>query len=423
MDKLPLQPSPGDVSDGLPARAWCFVSTAFKGIRSSPFQLLLTVLTMSVGAMALGLTFFIGRGAIESAWKDIEDMMGQWVFAHSAAGPERAAAAERERPEFTEAELDELRARLPEAKFVSPIYMDVQTVVNRGRDLSLPVDGITEEVGQETMFRALRGAGFSSAGWAGMAWECMVTESALRELRLNLGEKPLLLVGGEPLRVVGMVPDPPRVDPRFQSRVIVPYAAARILWIPEGAIAHIIVGWHQIQNMSHVTAALRHSLDEIRGPNTYYLSSSQLSVQKSKDLVGTFIVVGAAQAFFCILVASIGVLNVMLTNVTRRAHEFSIRIAMGASRREVLGLVLFESAVISGFGGLLGVAAAVALAPHLSGLLAARVPQASLLTALYCREGFVYPLLVCGLCGLLAGVLPALRAGRLDVLAALRAEA
>lgn len=80
-----------------------------------------------------------------------------------------------------------------------------------------------------------------------------------------------------------------------------------------------------------------------------------------------------------------------------------------------------ESLLISTFGALLGVAVAMLAAPHLSALLAAHMPQAGLLAPLYCVEGFLYPFLICSLCGLVAGVLPALRAGRLDVLASLRA--
>jgi len=250
-----------------------------------------------------------------------------------------------------------------------------------------------------------------------------VTETAARDFAIDIGRQPLLIVGGQPYRVVGVVPDPPRVDRRFQGRVVVPYASARILWIPAGTVGHLLVAWHRVQDMNRIVTRLREGLDRVRGPNTYYLSSSQFSIGKSKDLVMNFMMIGAVQAFFCILVASIGVLNVMLTSVTRRTHEFSIRLAMGASRRAILGSVMIESALISCFGALFGVATAVVLAPHLTSLLAARIPQAGLLVPLYCLEGFVYPFLICGICGLAAGVLPALRAGRLDVLAALRAEA
>ena len=409
--------------DGKAARAWCFASLTFEGIRSSPFQLLLTVLTMSVGTMALALTFFIGRGAIARVWQDVEQMMGQWVIAYSDAGLDPKVLGGRHRPDFTEADLQELRKCLTEAKLVCPIYMSAHPIVSGGQKVVLPVDGITEEVGREPLFRPLRGPGFSASAQAGMAWECMVTETAARDFAIDIGRQPLLIVGGQPYRVVGVVPDPPRVDRRFQGRVVVPYASARILWIPAGTVGHLLVAWHRVQDMNRIVGRLREGLDRVRGPNTYYLSSSQFSIGKSKDLVMNFMMIGAVQAFFCILVASIGVLNVMLTSVTRRTHEFSIRLAMGASRRAILASVMLESALISGFGALFGVATAVVLAPHLTGLLAARIPQAGLLVPLYCLEGFVYPFLICGICGLAAGVLPALRAGRLDVLAALRAEA
>ena len=425
---LPPRPGGQDIArelqgDGKMARAWCFASLTLEGIRSSPFQLVLTVLTMSVGTMALALTFFIGRGAIARVWQDVEQMMGQWVIAYSDAGLDPKSLGGRHRPDFTEADLQELRNCLTEAKLVCPIYMSAHPIVSRDQKVVLPVDGITEEVGWEPLFRPLRGPGFSASAQAGMAWECLVTETAARDFAIDIDRQPLLVVGGQPYRVVGVVPDPPRMDRRFQGRVVVPYASARILWIPAGTVGHLLVAWHRVQDMNQIVARLREGLDRVRGPNTYYLSSSQFSIGKSKDVVTNFMIVGAAQAFFCILIASIGVLNVMLTSVTRRTHEFSIRLAMGASRRAILGSVMLESALISCFGAVLGVVAAVVLAPHLTGLLAARIPQAGLLTPLYCPQGFLYPFLVCGACGLVAGLLPALRAGRIDVLAALRAEA
>ena len=152
--------SPVFRGDGQAAHAWCFVRLILQGIRSSPLQLSLTMLTMSVGAMALALTFFIGRGAIERVWQDVEEMMGQWVVAHSDPGLDQHWMGGRARPDFTEAEYQEIKNRLPDAKFVCPIYMNMQPVICRERELILPVDGITEEVSHEPLFRAVRGPGF-----------------------------------------------------------------------------------------------------------------------------------------------------------------------------------------------------------------------------------------------------------------------
>ena len=408
---------------GTAARLWCFISLTFQGIRSSPIQLALTVLTMSVGTMALALTFFIGRGAIMQVWRDVEQMMGQWVIAYYDAGLDPKWLGARHRPDFTEADFHAIKARLAAARLVCPIYMNAQPVIYRDRNVVVPVDGITEETSHEPLFQPLRGAGFSASAHAGMAWECLVTETALRDFAIDLERQPLVLVGGQPYRVVGVVPDPPRVDQRFQSRIIVPYKTAQILWLPAGTVGHILVAWRRTEDMNQIVSQLRQGLDEVRGPNTYFLSSSQFSIEKSKHMVMNFMTIGAVQAFFCILVASVGALNVMLTSVTRRAHEFAIRLAMGASRREILGAVVLESVLISTFGAFVGVAAAVLVAPHLASLLAAQLPQAGLLVPLYCYQGFLYPFLVCGICGLAASVLPALRASRVDVLASLRAEA
>jgi ABC-type lipoprotein release transport system permease subunit len=410
-------------SDGRLAGMWCFLGLTFQGIRSSRLQLILTILTMSVGTMAMALTFFIGRGATARAWSDVERMMGQWVVAFSDAGIEQRWVGKRYAADFTDADLRELKDHLSEARLVCPIYMSAHPVMYHNQTVVLPVDGIVSEMDGENLFRPISGLGFSASANAGLAWECMVTERAVDDLGIDLTGQPLLLIGGQPFRVVGVVSNPPRVDKRFQGRIVVPYQSARILWIPAGTVGHIVVAWRRVEDMDQTVKHLRQALDQIRGPDTYYLSSSVFSIERSKDVVTNFMLVGAIQSFFCIFIASIGVLNVMLTSVTRRTHEFAVRLAMGASRKEILGAVVFESFLISTFGAILGVTIGVLAAPHLTALIAARMPQASMLVPLYCIEGFVYPFLFCGLCGLTAGVLPALRAGRLDVLASLRAEA
>ena len=407
---------------GAIARALCLSHLVFQGIRSSPFQLVLTVVTMSVGTAAMALTFFVGRGGIERVWADVEEMMGQWVIAYSDAGIDRRLLGGRSRPDFTGDDLRAIRERVEGTRLISPIYMSAHLVQARDRAAVLPVDGIGAELGLETMFRPVRGKGISAAGFAGVALECMVTETAAREFSLDPGLEPVLRVGDHPFRVVGVVPDPPRIDQRFLARVVVPYQAARLFWLPAGSIGHVLVAWRSVKDMNQVVRRLREELDAVRGPATYYLSSSQFSIEKSKALVSNLMTVGAVQALFCIVIASIGVLNVMLTSVTRRAREFAVRIAMGASRQVILVLVVIESVLIGLLGAATGVIVALVTAPHVTGVLAARIPQAGLLVPVYCTEGFVLPVLICGLSSLIAGVLPALRARKVDVLAALRAE-
>jgi putative ABC transport system permease protein len=113
-------------------------------------------------------------------------------------------------------------------------------------------------------------------------------------------------------------------------------------------------------------------------------------------------------------------MNVMLTNTARRSNEFAVRLSMGARHYQLLAMVLLESSLLGVVGALIGVALSASLAPYAGRLLQSKINGVNQLLPYYGPKGIVYPVLVCGLAGLIAGVMPALNVRRLDVLASLR---
>lgn len=128
----------------------------------------------------------------------------------------------------------------------------------------------------------------------------------------------------------------------------------------------------------------------------------------------TFSFLLASMAVVSLVVGGIGIMNVMLVSVTERTREIGVRLAVGARPQDIVSQFLLEAILISGLGGLLGVAVGVLSIP-----LVANINQGvALLDPLSIPLAFGVALLT----GLAFGLYPALRAARLDPIEALRYE-
>jgi putative ABC transport system permease protein len=121
-----------------------------------------------------------------------------------------------------------------------------------------------------------------------------------------------------------------------------------------------------------------------------------------------------AVSVIALLVAGIGIMNIMLVSVTERIKEIGIRKAIGATRRDILTQFLTEAVFLSEFGGLVGV---------ILGLLGGNVVAMIFhIPATFPLDWALYGVLVCSLIGIGFGIYPAYRAARLDPIESLRFE-
>lgn len=119
-----------------------------------------------------------------------------------------------------------------------------------------------------------------------------------------------------------------------------------------------------------------------------------------------------------LLIALLGIANTLALSVLERTREIGLLRAVGMHRRQVRQMVLAESAMVAVFGAALGVALGLAF-----GVALATAMPASVVTTIAIPVPTIGVIVViAALCGIVAGLLPARRAARLDVLQAIASE-
>ena len=147
--------------------------------------------------------------------------------------------------------------------------------------------------------------------------------------------------------------------------------------------------------------------------NFEFFNSQSLITQFNKMSVGVKIaafVIG----IIALIVAGIGIMNIMLVAVTERTREIGIRKALGAKRVSILGQFLLEAVILCNIGGLVGIVVGFGLGNLVTVFthFDASVPM----------EWAVIGLLFCSAVGVVFGLLPAVQASQLHPIDALRYE-
>ncbi len=205
----------------------------------------------------------------------------------------------------------------------------------------------------------------------------------------------------------------------IQHFAIVPYTAALKRLKADDMFFQVLVVPEEAVPTEEVEDQIISLLRTLRGlgpqeENSFAILRSDQLVDMFNQLTSMFFIVKLALSSVGLMVGGVGVIGIMLISVTERTREIGVRKAVGATRREILWQFLVEAGVLTLLGGAAGllIGGLTAEAVEAATPIPASIPLWSVLTALAMAL----------LTGMLFGLLPAMRASKLEPVDALRHE-
>ncbi|VAX06931.1 ABC-type antimicrobial peptide transport system, permease component [hydrothermal vent metagenome] len=228
-----------------------------------------------------------------------------------------------------------------------------------------------------------------------------------------LGQR--ITVGGSRYRVIGVMQSKGTVlGFDLDDTVYIPAARAMALFNRD-SLFEIDVLYAENAPLDKVVSGIQRILEARHGRDDVTITTQQQMLDVLGSVLNVLTFAVAAIGGISLLVGAIGIVTIMTIAVNERRREIGLLRALGASRNQILGLFLGEAIILAAIGGFSGLALGLGLAQLLNLLLPALPVHTPWLYVLLAEISAV-------LIGLVAGVLPAQRAAKLDPVEALRAE-
>ena len=399
------------------------VGVAVQSIRANKMRAFLTMLGVIIGVGAVITMISLGNGA-QKAVEDQIAAMGARLLSVYPGQMFSGGVSSANRVSLT---TDDSEALKRDARLLSAVVPEISsnmTLKYGNKNLNLSVVGTTANYAVVKNYTLPFGRMFTDG------------DDQARQRYAVLGaDVPTLLdanptalinqtiqVRGIPFEVIGILSRKGSTAGTFQNvdeQILIPLQTAQYRILGSNRLRSITVevapGLPMEQGMVDLERVMRREHKIRPGGNNDFTIRNQMELlatqQETTAVFGSLL---AGIAAVSLIVGGIGIMNIMLVSVTERTREIGVRMALGATRLNIMLQFLIEALVLCLLGGALGVGAGA----WASSIMAKSYGWNTLISADAIVMAFGFSAAV----GLIFGIWPASRAAKLDPIVALRYE-
>jgi putative ABC transport system permease protein len=394
------------------------VSFSVQSLRANPVRSLLTGLGMVIGTASVILVVTISLTSRDFILQQIEGVGSNLIFAYYvAAGPTSPAAdADYIKVADITAIRNELHGDIVAATGVMSNF-DQMLIAGKAQDVK--VIGTDEDYAEVRSIVISNGRFLDPSDLAQRQKVALLTDQLADRMygsRAGAINQVIRLYGLQ-FTVIGTFHE--KVETFGQSEVerdtiLIPITVLRY-FTPVERIDPMYVQARSPDQVDPVATRVQQIVEARHRPGARYrvdTLTAILNAAKNISLILSLVLVLVSA--ITLLISGIGIMNIMLVTVTERTREIGVRLAVGASARDIQIQFLTEAMMVSLSGGLIGIIVGVAI-PLSAGLFAdVKIPISPV--------AVVVAFGVSCLVGLIFGILPANRAAHLNPTEALRYE-